>query len=208
MKTIHVFTSALALFFITTTANTFAQTKDAATDKQRQANLEKLQSNQAKREAIYHNMTKEQQAVARAKSLERKKAGSKAAPPAINQSANPAQGKEGAVRKEGRVNAKPVYLVKKSKPTPVWQTPKNTNKTTPVKPPIKPDVAPKSPISGAKTQINTATSPANSTKPSVDAEAADKSPAMGVKPVVNKPYVKVKSTTRTAKETDNSNDKK
>lgn len=208
MRTINVFTGALALFFLTSASITFAQTKNAATDKLRQANIEKIEKKEAKQKAAYNNMTKGQKATARAKALEHKTGGNKANPPAISKGANPAQGKVVAAREKGLVNAKPINVPKVSKPKAIWQTPKTSSKAAPTKPPIKPSGVQKNTIDRAKTPVNNTSSTAISAKPSTNAEASDKNPVSATKPDVQKPDVKSKSATPAVKATPIDKDRK
>jgi len=44
--------------------------------------------------------------------------------------------KEALIKKEGAINAKPVFVSKKSKPTPVWNSSKELNKKNEPAPPV------------------------------------------------------------------------
>jgi len=136
MKTIHVLSGALLLCFITATSLSSAQTKNAATDKQRQENLDKLQKKQAKQRAAYNKMTDEQKAVARTKALERKTGKTSGTKPISKTGLGTAKSKGNTLKKEGVVNAKPINVSKKSKPAPVWKTPASGSKTIKTKPTV------------------------------------------------------------------------
>jgi hypothetical protein len=148
MRTLHALTGALLLCFVTSTSVCIAQTKNAATDKQRQENLDKLQKKQAKQRAAYNKMSDEQKAVARKKALERKTGKSTNSKPVIKTGSSP--GKPGTINKSGAIKTKPANVSKGLKPSPVFKTSKvNSKASEPVKPAIKSNAA-KKPVQASK----------------------------------------------------------
>jgi hypothetical protein len=99
MKIVHALTGTLLCCFLVSASFSVAQTKNAATDKQRQENLDKLQKKQAKQRAAYNKMTDEQKAVARTKALERKTGISGGTTPVGNKPVKPTTMKTGAKKK-------------------------------------------------------------------------------------------------------------
>jgi hypothetical protein len=134
MKTINVLSAALLLCFVTSASLSIGQTKNAATDKQRQENLDKLQKQQAKQRDAYNKMTEEQKAVARTKAMERKTGKTGTTQPVSKTGVGNANSSGNNVTQKGTVNAKPINVPKKSKPTPVWKSSKDGIKINPAKP--------------------------------------------------------------------------
>jgi hypothetical protein len=182
MKTIHAITGICLLCFTFSVSPGFSQTKNAATDKQRQANLEKIQQKQAKMRKTYNNMSEEQKAEARARALERKTGKSVTGKP-VNQTGT-AQSKTGTVNNKDGATAKPINVPKKSKPTPVWKSSRDGSKTATVsKSQPKTGVNNNNSETVAKPAVSNPTSKAISAKPATKVSAESK-PAPDSKPSV------------------------
>jgi len=181
MKAIHAITGICLLCFTFSVSPGFSQTKNAATDKQRQANLEKIQQKQAKMRRTYNNMSEEQKAEARARALERK-TGKSVTGKTVNQTGT-TQSKTVTVNNDG-ATAKPIDVPKKSKPTPVWKSSRDGSKTATVsRSQPKPGVNNNNAETVAKPAVSNPTSKAISAKPATNV-SAERKPATDSKPSV------------------------
>jgi len=187
MKTFNVLTVSLFLFFLISASSVIAQTKNAATDKQRQENLAKIQAKQNRQRDAYNKMSEEQKAVARKKSLERKTRKKTGTKPAVNTSAESANRKVNTSTNKAAVDAKPISVRKGPKPTPKWKSP--TDATT------------------TKTASKNTTSSAISAKPALNSNATEK-PSVATKPAIHKLGKQTKSATPASKATSAGTDKK
>jgi hypothetical protein len=187
MKTFKVFTGSLFLFFLISASSGIAQTKNAATDKQRQENLAKIQAKQNKQRDSYNKMSEEQKAVARKKSLERKTGKNTGTKPVVNTNAESANRKVNTSTNNAAVDAKPINIPKGPKPTPKWKSPKDAATT--------------------KAASKNTTSNAISAKPALNSNAAEKS-SVSTKPAIRKLGKPTKSATPASKSNSTGKDKK